>query len=225
MPQLRLIRGLAICYALFGFGDASGGGFGSSWQVKEGTAYRYGTWSRSMDGESSNLRELTNLVDTLKEMADQDELKGKEIFLFTDNSTSEAAYYSGSSSSEKLFDLVLRVKLLEMNSLTKIHVIHVLGKWMKVQGSDGLSQGNLNVRVMAGRKMMDFVPIHLSAFERSTTLMPWITSFAGNKIEFLKTMDWYTRGHDLDERNWEVNIDGMKLPTLKTGTFIWSPPP
>ena len=130
-PQLRLIRGLAICYALFGFGDASGGGFGSSWEVKQGTAYRYGTWSRSMDGESSNLRELTNLVDTLKEMADQDELKGKEIFLFTDNSTSEAAYYSGSSSSEKLFDLVLRVKLLEMNSLTKIHLIHVSGEQMK----------------------------------------------------------------------------------------------
>ena len=178
-----------------------------------------------MDGESSNLRELTNLVDTLKEMADQDELKGKEIFLFTDNSTSEAAYYSGSSSSEKLFDLVLRVKLLEMNSLTKIHLIHVSGERMKEQGSDGLSRGNLNVGVMAGRKMTEFVPIHLSAFERSTTLMAWITSFAGNKIEFLKPMDWYTRGHDLDEGNWEVNIDGMKLPTLKTGTFIWSPPP
>ena len=72
--------------------------------------------------------------------------------------------------------------------------------------------------------MTEFVPIHLSAFERSTTLMAWITSFAGNKIEFLKPMDWYTRGHDLDEGNWEVNIDGMKLPTLKTGTFIWSPP-
>ena len=223
--QLRLIRGSSIYSALFSFGDASGGGFGSSWEVKVGMAYRFGTWSQDMGGESSNLREFTNLVETLEEMGLSSTLKGREIFLFTDNSTLEAAYYSGSSSSEKMFDLVLRVKKLEMNNLTKIHIIHVSGERMKEQGSDGLSRGNLNFGVMAGRKMLEFVPIHISAFDRTPLLKPWIASFVGAEAEYLEPFEWFTRGHDLDENNWEINIDGMKLPTVKRGTFIWTPPP
>ena len=79
-PTHRLVRGFSIGCALFGFGDASGGGFGSSWDAKIGIAYRFGTWSEAMDGQSSNLRELTNLVDTIDEMATQGGLTGKEIF-------------------------------------------------------------------------------------------------------------------------------------------------
>ena len=224
-PTLRLVRGFAIGSATFSFGDASGGGFGSSWQESKRIAYRYGTWGENMEGQSSNLREFTNLVDTIDEMAEQGSLAGKEIFLFTDNSTSEAAFYNGSSTSEKLFDLVLKLRRLEMHHQTKIHIIHVSGKRMIEQGSDGLSRGNLNVGVMAGKDMLSFVPIHLNALERCNTLKPWLKSFAGINAEFLSPEQWFTRGHDLDEANWEVNSDDMKLPTLKKGTFIWTPPP
>jgi hypothetical protein len=224
-PTLRLVRGNAIQFALFGFGDASGGGFGSSWEKAGKVSYRFGTWGDDMDGESSNLRELTNLVDTLDEMGEQGALKGAEIFLFTDNSTSEAAYYNGSSKSEKLFDLVLRVKKLEMHRQSKIHIIHVSGERMKEQGSDGLSRGNLNVGVMAGKRMLDFVPIHLTAFERSPSLKPWLESFVGQSAEFLEPRDWFRRGHDLDESGWELNSDGMKLPKIRQGTYIWAPQP
>ena len=158
--------------ALFGFGDASGGGFGSSWSTDKGINYRFGTWGSDMDEESSNLRELHNLVETLEEIAISGELNGKEMFLFTDNSTCEAAFHNGSSSSEKLFDMILRLKQLEMKHRAKIHIIHVSGKRMIDQGSDGLSQGNLNVGVMAGHKMLDFVPINLSALQRSPALKP-----------------------------------------------------
>jgi hypothetical protein len=41
-------------------------------------------------------------------------LQGSEIFIFTDNSTSEAAFWNGTSSSPLLFDLVLRLRQLEM---------------------------------------------------------------------------------------------------------------
>jgi hypothetical protein len=224
-PTLRLVRGHAIHCALFGFGDASGGGFGSSWESPDGVNYRFGTWGVDMDGESSNLRELTNLVDTLDEIGSTGSLKGVEIFLFTDNSTSEAAYYNGSSKSEKLFDLVLRVKKLEMHQQAKIHIIHVSGERMKEQGSDGLSRGNLNVGVMAGKKMLDFVPIHLTALERCSSLKPWLETFVGKDAEFLEPEDWFTRGHNLDESKWEYNSDGLKLPTFKKGTFIWCPQP
>jgi hypothetical protein len=101
-----------------------------------------------MSDESSNLREFTNLVDTLVEMGKQGVLEGTEVFLFTDNSTSEAAFFNGSSTSEKLFELVLKVRKMEMDNGSKIHLCHVLGERMKVQGSDGLSRGNLNVGIV-----------------------------------------------------------------------------
>ena len=64
-----------------------------------------------------------------------------------------------------------------MHHQTKIHIIHVSGECMKVQGSDGLSRGNHNIGVMTGVKMLDFVPIHLSVFDRSPSLKPWLESF------------------------------------------------
>ena len=107
-----MIKGSAKNYALFSFGNASGGGFGSSWEIIAGTAYRFGIWSQEMDGESLKLRKLTNLVETLEEMGLSNTLKNRETVLFTNNSASEAAYYAGSSSNEKFFDLVLQVKKL-----------------------------------------------------------------------------------------------------------------
>ena len=224
-PTLRLIRGLIIKFALFSFGDASGGGFGSSWEVDDKIAFRFGTWDLNMSKESSNLRELTNLVETLEQMDASNNLTGTEVFLFTDNSTSEAAFYNGSSKSEKLFELVLRTKKLEMHRQTKIHIIHVSGERMKVQGSDGLSRGNLNVGVMAGKRMLDFVPIHMTALERSATLKPWLESFLSKEVEWLSPKDWFTRGHDIEDGKWETNSDGIKLPTIKEGMFVWSPAP
>ena len=46
-----------------------------------------------MNSGSSNLRKLKNLVDTLKKMAETNKLEGSEIFIFTDNSTAEAAFF------------------------------------------------------------------------------------------------------------------------------------
>ena len=225
LPTLRLIRGSLIKFALFSFGDASGGGFGSSWEIRDSIEFRFGTWDEQTSNESSNFRELRNLVDTLEEINNDTGLSGSEIFLFTDNSTSEAAFYNGSSKSEKLFDLVLRVKKMEMHNQAKVHIIHVSGERMKVQGSDGLSRGNLNVGVMAGKKMLDFVPIHLTAFERTPLLKPWLESFMDTSVEWLETKDWFTRAHDIIEDKFELNSDGFSLPCVKSGTFVWTPSP
>ena len=85
-PALSLIRWIEIGSAIFGFRDVSGGGLRGSWEGKRGTAYRFVTWDEKMILDLSDLRELTNLADTLNKMGRQDSL------LFTDNSTSEAAY-------------------------------------------------------------------------------------------------------------------------------------
>jgi hypothetical protein len=225
-PTKRLVRGSRIGAAIFGFGDASGTGFGSSWESKPNTSFRFGTWGKDMEFESSNLRELKNLVDTLEEMSKRGELTGCEIFLFTDNSTAEAAFFNGSSKSQKLFDLVLQVRKLEMDMCTKIHLCHVAGERMKVQGSDGLSRGNLNVGVMAGKAMMEFVPIHLGAIERHEGIKEWIESWTEvDQLEWLNPSDWFVRGHDRVASLWETNIDGMKLPVIKRGVYVWAPAP
>jgi hypothetical protein len=169
---------------------------------------------------------LRNLVDTLEVMGKEGSLNGLEMFLFTDNSTAEAAFFNGSSKSEKLFDLVLKVKTMEMTYNTCVHLCHVSGERMQVQGSDGLSRGNLNVGVMAGKNMLDFVPIHLNALERSYQLKEWIEEWTGkDQLEWLSPAGWFTRGHDLVEEKWNRNVDGMKMPVLEPGFFVWTPAP
>ena len=87
------------------------------------------------------------------------------MFLFTDNSTAEAVFYKGNSTSRPLFELMLRLRKLEMAGDLILHVIHVAGTRMVAEGADGGSRGDLNQGVMAGQSILDFVPLHLTALE------------------------------------------------------------
>ena len=152
-PPKRLVRGKKIKEAVYGFGDASGAGFGGSWEKEGKTKYRAGVWGRDMDDSSSNLRELLNLVDCLKRMEKEGSLAGTEAFIFTDNSTAESAFFKGTSSSPKLFELVLELRELEMRARCKVHIIHVAGTRMIDQGTDGLSRGNFTEGSMRGKSI------------------------------------------------------------------------
>jgi hypothetical protein len=227
-PTLRLIRGASIYEACYVFGDASGEGFGSSWVDREGTiSFRYGIWGREGAGSSSNYRELRNLVETLERLGELGELVGREVFLFTDNSVSESIAFKGSSSSPKLYELVVRLYRLEMKFLCKIEVIHVAGTRMIRQGTDGLSRGDMYEGVMAGDSMLSHVPLHLSAPERSEGLVDWIRSWAEGsssaQLEVLTPEGWFERGHDFHGSR--RNIDGYWIPAYKPGMFLWAPPP
>ena len=226
VPPDRLVRGSSIQVVRHGFGDASKAGFGSSWESNKGIRYRYGCWGSSHDESSSNLRELTNLVETLEIMSNEGDLDGVEMFLFTDNSTAEWAFYKGSSSSELLFNLILRLRKLEMQVRCKLNLIHVSGKRMIAQGSDGLSRGDFSEGVMKGDDMKKFIPLHLSAIDRSNQLKGWVESWTGNsKLEWLSPEGWFTRGHNLVEDVFERNVDGISIPTYKKGEFVWTPAP
>ena len=61
-----------------------------------------------------------------------------EVFLFTDNSTAEAVYFKGNSSLRKLFELMLRLQKLEMDSILIFHVIHAAGNRMIEEGGHGV---------------------------------------------------------------------------------------
>ena len=207
-PQL-LVRGQLVHAVKYAFGDASKAGFGSSWISADGVKYRFGTWGRDMDNTSSNLRELKNLVDTLKKMAESNELEGSEIFIFTDNSMVEAAFFKGSSKSRLLFELILELKELEMKCKTKIHFIHVAGMRMIAQGSDGLSRGNISEGVMRGDSMESFIPLNKNALDRSKDLSEWLRTWCTDKLEFLEPRDWFLRGHDIVEEMQELNVSGF----------------
>ena len=92
--------------------------------------YRIGVWNANAQQESSNFRELGNLVETLEKLGENGELEGREIFLFTDNSTSELTYHKGNSESHLLFQWIVRLRRLNMKHLTRIHLIHVAGSRM-----------------------------------------------------------------------------------------------
>ena len=99
-PQI-LARPTKGAKAAIIFGDASGEGFGSSlWLYGSATVEtEHGLWTKAYGGRSSNYRELYNLVLRLEALVEDATIpKGSEIFMFTDNSTAESAFFRGTSS-------------------------------------------------------------------------------------------------------------------------------
>lgn len=223
-PRVRLVRSKNIAIALYGFGDASGSGFGSTLETKnKGLKIRYGVWGRDSNKLSSNYRELCNLVDTIEQEAESGFLSGTEMFLFTDNSVAEGCFYKGTSDSKKLFELVLRIRKIQLKYSLKLHVIHVSGTRMIVQGTDGVSRGNLLEGVMVGQNMLSFVPLNESAMDRSPNLLQWIRSWSIQEAELLTPEGWFSTGHGIVGGG--ENLDGEWVPEYKDSTYIWAPPP
>ena len=223
-PRVRHVRTNMISYAYYGFGDASESGFGSSIERESGLKIRHGIWGRDSNKLSSNYRELRNLVETVEEEVQEGKISGSELFIFTDNSVAEGCYYKGTSQSRMLFNLVLRLRKAEHDGGLKLHVMHVSGKRMIAQGTDGLSRGNFLEGVLAGQSMKSFVPLHLSAIERSRTLVKWLKSWIpSDKVTVLKSEDWFTLGHGVS--GGEYNADKIWIPTYDTSCKIWAPAP
>ena len=239
-PTLRLIRATQVMEVCYFFGDASGEGFGSAWQtianVEEQSSsstqpqgcigWRFGVWGKEGVDTSSNYRELRNLVEGLEAMGKRGDLEGREVFLFTDNMVSESIASRGSSTSKALFELIVKVYILEMNFQCRIQFIHVAGTRMIASGVDGLSRGDMYEGVMKGVSMLQFVPLHKGAFEVSPPLLKWISSWAidmGNEVEVLDPEGWFVRGHDVVGGS--TNCDGVWIPSYRKGTMLWAPPP
>ena len=147
------------------------------------------------------------MVEYLEKRGAAGHLDESEVFMFTDNSTTEAAFWKGNSHSRKLCGLVLRLRQLEMRSGMILHVVHVSGKRMIAQGTDGLSRGDHFTGVMRGEAMEAFAPLHKSALERSPSLRPWLEDvLAGHGAHFLSPEGWF---------------EGAE----KEGTFVWAQAP
>lgn len=227
-PPIRYIRSAKVYMAIYGFGDASGSGFGSTFtqKVQKGCInFRMGLWGRDQESLSSNYRELQNLVEALEEGVLKKDLENSEVWILTDNSTAESVYFKGTSTSKALFELVLRLRKLEMGGLMRIQVIHVAGTRMIEQGTDGISRGDFSGGVTAGKSMLSFIPLHLSALERSETILKWIEDWTGQiGLIPLSPSDWFERGHGISSGS--KNADGIWIPTETCEQwFVWAPPP
>lgn len=215
--------------AFYGFGDASSSGFGASVRRPDGLHTRYGIWPRDVEDESSNFRELKNLVDTVGEETRHGYLCGGELWLFTDNSTAESCIHKGSSSSKRLHDLVLRLKKLELEAGFTLFVVHVAGTRMIAQGTDGLSRGVFLEGVMAGRDMLAFVPLAEGATMRQPKLIEYVQEWVGaalhTKANILKVEEWFQEGHGIS--GGEKGAHGVWIPRHAPNgrVYLWTPPP
>jgi hypothetical protein len=207
-PPLKRVRCKKTARVFYGFGDASGSGFGAAIQVGDEIYYEYGQWCTEVSEDmTSNWRELNNLVEALERLATEHDLSGCEIFIFTDNSTAEAAYWKGTSKSRLLFELVLRMKSLEIAHDLHIHVLHVSGKRMIAAGPDGLSRAEHNMGVMLGKDMRYFIPIHLDPTVREPKISEWIEDVTrGLDFKILSPSGWFDDAHN-------------------DGNFVWTVPP
>jgi hypothetical protein len=89
-PTKVVVRANRVTQIIYGFGDASGKGWGASILLPDGSVYyKSGTWFDHVSEKSSSFRELANLVFSLREAAMKGVLDGGEVFMFTDNTTAE----------------------------------------------------------------------------------------------------------------------------------------
>jgi hypothetical protein len=223
-PPVVQDRNKNVQVVRYGFGDASGTGFGSLVQTQAGIRYRVGVWGSDDEEESSNYKEFENIVNAIEEEINAGRLTDSVLFFFTDNSKVESALCKGNSKSRKLFELVVRFRQLQFTSGIQVVESHVAGSRMIEQGKDGVSRGCMREGVAAtGMGMLDHVPLHLSCCQRHPAITNWLTEWIRRPKEILTPSEWFTRGHEhaggrIDERNfWRVDV--------KPGIFVWTPTP
>lgn len=225
-PLVRVVRSNKIHTAFYGFGDASAAGFGATVERPDVIHGRFGIWAKDEDKESSNFRELLNLVEMVEEEA-KGVQKDSELWLFTDNSTAESCFAKGSSKSRLLHGLlVLRLRRVEMNRGCTLHMIHVAGTRMIAQGTDGLSRGLLMEGVMRGDRMLNFIDISKTAVDRHPPILEYIRLWAGPQItSALKPEEWFVEGHGITGGQKDAHTIWIPQHAPNGRTYLWAPPP
>jgi hypothetical protein len=165
------------------WGDGSGTGTGGTTHLhgsSDSPAMWMGQWAPHVTSESSNWRELRTLLLTLEieVKSESSRFRGATVFYFTDNSTTYYVVNGGSSTSSGLQALIYRIKLAELALGCLLEAVHVPGRVMIVQGTDGLSRG---VWVSSLHSGIDPTGTNADVFapvEFSRTHIPWVLEAA-----------------------------------------------
>ena len=73
-----------------------------------------------------------------------------------------------------LFELVLRMKNLQVTGEIILRVTHIFGIRIQEYGVDALSRGNTAKGEMVGNSLLSYLYVYMSAFERSKWLLHWV---------------------------------------------------
>ena len=162
-----------------------------------------GFWVETIrDGKRSNWKELRNCVGAIEEGVLGGTIGGCKVFMFTDNSVAERAYYKGTSLDKHLFELVLRLRKVAMKGELILHVVHIAGTRMIKMGIDGLSRGDTHEGVASGTNMVEFMDLHKDAFVRSPELKAWIDKVwdadLWGRLHQLNKEEWFTHDEECD---------------------------
>ena len=68
----------------------------------------------------------------VEQAAEKDWLNDSTLVMATDNQVVEASIYKGNSTLPKLFDLIVRIKMVELKVGMNLTVTHVSGSRMKL---------------------------------------------------------------------------------------------
>ena len=90
------------------------------------------------------------------------------------------------------------------------------------QGTDGVSRGLINQGSLMGKPLRDYLPLNLSALDRSPDLKVWLSKWAPKHHIFLTPEQWYIEAHDIRFRDGSGFTREMYY---QSGTYIWTPPP
>jgi hypothetical protein len=166
------------------------------------------------------------LILTLEEAQANGDLYNTEVFVFTDNSMAERAFYNGISSSRTLFNLVLKLQKLQMHQEPMIHFVHVSGRRMMAQGTDGLSRGVSPQGALRGTSLLEFVPLHQDPVERQgIDLKAWVESWFGalGHCWWVTPEDWFEGAHSRDKCVWSLPPDAAQaaLEQLSKAIHKW----
>ena len=127
------------------YGDGSGTGTGGTIDLPgTGMTMWMGQWSPAVSAHTSNWKELKTLLLVLQQLHHsplREEVRDVVLFYFTDNVVTYYIGASGSSTSPALHELIKLARNYEMLLGCRLQVVHIPGKLMIRQGTDGLSRG------------------------------------------------------------------------------------
>lgn len=140
----RVVRAQASGALVPTFGDGSGTGTGGTISIPGAPPLMWrGQWSPTVFTFTSNWKELTTLLLTLEQLHEHQSqgVQGVTLFYFTDNSATYWICHKGSSRHAPLHEQVIKIRALETKLSCHLWVIHIPGKVMIQEGTDGLSRG------------------------------------------------------------------------------------
>ena len=106
-------------------------------------------------------------MDTLDDIGKKKWLDVREVFVCTNNMVPESIAVTGSSRTETLYDVVVRIRFLCMRYRCQVRFICFTGTQMVVQGTNVLFRGSLYKRVMNVKPMLLFISLGGSVLKSS----------------------------------------------------------